>query len=115
MMINWNEGWKVWKEDNAFRLIFSVPEKAIDVDLPYDAVFHQEQSPDSVNMGRTGFLDGGVFHYYKSYYALEEDRDKHLCCILRAYQGSHLYLLMGRSRVKTDTRIHPLMLKSDRS
>ena len=74
MKQKWNDQWKVWKEDNAFRLIFSVPETAKEVDLPYDAVFHQEQRADSVNQGRTGFLDGGVFNYYKQYFAAEEDR-----------------------------------------
>ena len=73
MKQKWNDQWKVWKEDNAFRLIFSVPETAKEVDLPYDAVFHQEQRADSVNQGRTGFLDGGVFNYYKQYFAAEED------------------------------------------
>ena len=74
MKQKWTDQWKVWKEDNAFRLIFSVPETAKEVDLPYDAVFHQEQRADSVNHGRTGFLDGGVFNYYKQYFAAEEDR-----------------------------------------
>lgn len=74
----WNQGWKFWKEENTFRLVFSVPKNAIDVELPYDAVFHQEQNYNSVNMGRTGFLDGGVFNYYKEYYVEENERGKHL-------------------------------------
>jgi beta-galactosidase len=72
----WNRGWKVWKEDNAFRLIFSVPADAKDVDLPYDAVFHEAQKENSVNQGRTGFLDGGVYHYFKEYTPSLEKKGK---------------------------------------
>lgn len=91
MWEKWNDGWRVWKEDNAFRLIFSVPKDALKVDLPYDAAFHQPQNRDSLNAGRTGFLDGGVFNYYKEYYAEPGDRDQ---TIRLRFEG-----VMGRASV----------------
>ena len=87
MVQNWNDEWRVWKEDNAFRLIFSVPDFADKVDLPYDAVFHTQQRKDSVNQGRTGFLDGGVFHYYKELEITEENHSKHLSLMFDGVGG----------------------------
>ncbi len=73
---NWNESWKVWKDKNAFALVFAVPEDAITVDVPYDAVFHTQQDPNCVNAGSVGFLNGGVFNYYKEYNLQPEDVGK---------------------------------------
>ena len=61
----WNEGWKFWKDRNAFELLTVVPKDALTVELPYDALIREEQKEDSVNQGRVGFLDGGVYNYYK--------------------------------------------------
>lgn len=74
--VNWNQGWKVWKDKDAFNLVFSVPEDAKCVDLPYDALFFESQKPDSVNGGRTGHLDGGVYNYYKTFSVPAEDAGK---------------------------------------
>ncbi len=41
--ISFNENWKVWKDLDPFELVFHVPEDAVSVDLPYDAMFHEEQ------------------------------------------------------------------------
>ena len=73
-MEKWNENWLVWKEDNAFRLIDLPPADAKKVDLPYDAAFYQQQDPDSRNEGRTGFINGGTWNFYKEYDAPEEER-----------------------------------------
>ncbi len=70
----WNENWLVWKETNAFRLVSLPPMDALQVDLPYDAAFHQQQDPNSPNEGKTGFLNGGTWHYAKEYYAPESER-----------------------------------------
>ena len=74
--INWNQNWKVWKDKDAFNLVFSVPEDAVCVDLPYDALFFETQKQDSVNGGRTGHLDGGVYNYYKTFQVPREDAGK---------------------------------------
>lgn len=73
-MEKWNQGWTVWKEENPFRLINLPPAQAKKVDLPYDAVFHQMQDPQSPNAGKTGFLNGGTWNYLKEYEAPEAER-----------------------------------------
>ena len=73
-MEKWNENWLVWKEDNAFRLIDLPPADAKKVDLPYDAAFYQRQDPDSRNEGKTGFINGGTWNFYKEYDAPAEER-----------------------------------------
>ena len=60
-----NAGWQVWKDDNPFELIAAVPAQARTVDLPYDAMFREQQTPQSVNGGSNGFLDGGAYKYAK--------------------------------------------------
>ncbi len=72
----WNQGWKVWKDQNAFELIFRIPEDALTVDLPYDALISEKQNPDSVNKGKTGYLDGGVYNFYKELYVDPRDWGK---------------------------------------
>ena len=59
--INFNDGWKVWKDDNPFELVFRVPADAKEAELPYDAMFHEEQKEGAVNGGSTGNIDGGEY------------------------------------------------------
>ena len=42
----WNEGWKFWKDRNAFELLTVVPKDALTVELPYDALIREEQKED---------------------------------------------------------------------
>ena len=74
-----NSDWKVWKDLDPFELVFHVPEEAETVELPYDAMFHEEQRPDSVNGGSTGFLDGGAYKYWKRFFVPEEWKGGHVC------------------------------------
>lgn len=87
--VKWNENWKVWKEENAFSLVFAVPQDAKNVTLPYDALFYQKQNPDSANEGKTGFMDGGTYNYYKEEIFPKED------------QGKDILLLVEGCAVKT--------------
>lgn len=74
--LNWNKGWFVWEEDNAFKLINVVPKCAIEVDLPYDTAIHTPQKPDTINVGKTAFLEGGNYNFAKNYFAPVEDMGK---------------------------------------
>lgn len=78
--INMNSSWKVWKETDAFELVFRVPQHAVVVDLPDDAMFSEKQTEHSVNAGKTGFLDGNTYKYYKT------------CFIPREYEGKNIML-----------------------
>ena len=70
--INFNENWKFWKDNDPFELVSHVPAEALDVTVPHDAMFAEKQTPDSVNGGSTGFLDGGEYKYYKRFFVPEE-------------------------------------------
>lgn len=76
--INFNEGWKVWKDLDPFELVFRVPDDAEDVELPYDAMFHEEQKQGAENGGFTGNIDAGEYKYYKQFYIPEEYRGGHV-------------------------------------
>ena len=72
----WNTGWKVWKDLDPFELVFRVPDDAKEVDLPWDAMFHEKQSAQSVNGGACGHLDGGEYKYSRTLFAEEAWRGK---------------------------------------
>ena len=78
--ISFNKGWKVWKDMDPFELVFRVPDDAQAVELPHDAMFHEEQKQGAANGGYTGNIDAGEYKYYKQFYVPEE------------YQGGHVML-----------------------
>jgi beta-galactosidase len=69
----WNDGWKFWKEGNAFSLVWNVPENARELTLPHDAMLEEAADPESSNGGNTGFRNGGVYVYVKNICPCEED------------------------------------------
>ncbi len=73
-----NDGWKVWKDLDPFELVFRVPDDALEVDLPYDAMFHEEQKQGAVNGGYTGNIDAGEYKYYKRFPVPESYRGGHV-------------------------------------
>ena len=78
--INFNQGWKVWKDLDPFELVFRVPNDAAEVELPYDAMFHEEQKQGALNGGYTGNIDAGEYKYYKKFFVPKE------------YEGGHVLL-----------------------
>lgn len=76
--VKFNEGWKVWKDLDPFELVFRVPDDAKEVNLPYDAMFHEEQKQGAVNGGYTGNIDGAEYKYYKHFFVPEEYRGGHV-------------------------------------
>lgn len=80
--INLNRDWHIYQRDDAFSMVTAVPDDAVLSDIPYDALFHDEQKADSINGGRTGYFDGGVYYYQKDLTIAEEDIGKHM--ILKA-------------------------------
>ncbi len=96
--INFNDGWKVWKDDDPFELVFHVPEDAVETDLPYDAMFHEEQKPQAVNGGSTGNIDGGEYKYYKKFFVPEDLRGGH---VMLQFEGIYRYgsVFVNQSKV----------------
>lgn len=82
--ISFNQGWKVWKDLDPFELVFRVPDDARRVDLPYDAMFHEEQKQGAVNGGHTGNIDAAEYKYFKRFFVPEEYRDGH---VLLQFEG----------------------------
>ena len=70
----WNDDWKFWDEQNAFALVWNVPEHARTVTLPHDAMLERSPRADSPNGNDTGFRDGGNYVYVKQFFAPEEWR-----------------------------------------
>ncbi len=68
MILNkWNDNWKSWKGGDSFSLVWNVPENAVDVTLPHDAMRLEKPYAESPNQGNTGFVDGGVYYYVKKF------------------------------------------------
>lgn len=76
--IKFNEGWKVWKDLDPFELVFRVPDDAVEVELPHDAMFHEEQKQGAQNGGYTGNIDAGEYKYYKKFFVPREYRGGHV-------------------------------------
>lgn len=71
-----NAHWQFWVEKNAFALVWKVPEEAQVVTLPHDAMAQEVAKADSKNKGNTGYRDGGVYNYVKSFLAPKEYQEK---------------------------------------
>ena len=66
--INFNKDWRLFKGNtNSMMTMMSgggpEPEP---VDLPHDAMVHEERTKDTKNAGQTGFYPGGVYTYTKT-------------------------------------------------
>lgn len=72
----WNSAWKFWEEVDAFALVWNIPDQAVEVELPHDAMLLRPARPDSPNGGDTGYRDGGSFVYVKEFFAPEEYREQ---------------------------------------
>ena len=63
--ISLNDNWYVYPRDDAFSLVTAIPDDAVHTSVPYDALWHEGQRPDSVNGGRTSYFDGQVYYYQR--------------------------------------------------
>ena len=62
---DFNQGWLFWKEDGE--------EKEFQrVDLPHDAMIHENRDPNCRNGKTTGYFPGGKYRYEKHFHAPEE-------------------------------------------
>ena len=63
--ISFNDDWYAYSRDNAFSLVTAIPADAVHTSVPYDALWHEGQRPDSANGGRTSYFDGQVYYYQR--------------------------------------------------
>ena len=91
--IRMNTGWKFWAGQDAFALVWNIPEYAADVTLPHDAMMEKPAHIGSPNRGNTGYRDGEIYTYVKELEVPEEYRDKHL---LLKFEG--VYIIKVRDK-----------------
>jgi len=72
------DDWYVYPRDDAFSLVTAIPEDAVHTSVPYDALWHEGQRPDSVNGGRTSYFDGQVYYYQRELALYKEWAGKRL-------------------------------------
>ena len=88
-----NDNWKFWEEKDSFALVWSVPEDAMDVTLPHDAMLIKEKSENSLNGKNTGYRDGGTYTYLKNFRVEKEDIDKTFMLLFEGvYEKSTVYI-----------------------
>ena len=83
---HWNDSWLFWQEKDAFAMVWDIPQNAKPVTLPHDAMLETPARADSFNGGNTGYRDGGVYVYCKSFFAPEELKEQTVCL---KFEGSY--------------------------
>lgn len=74
---NFNRDWKIVKGSNSSMLSMLIGGGDMStVQLPHDAMIHEEQTPDTKNGSQTGFYPGAEYVYLKKLYAPKEWIDK---------------------------------------
>ena len=82
----WNTDWRAWNEKDAFAMVWSVPAEARSVTLPHDAMLERPAHANSPNGGNTGYRDGGVHVYCKTFAAPEDWKEQTVCL---KFEGSY--------------------------
>ena len=71
-----NDNWQLAKGGTSMMSSLQGGLEYENVNLPHDAMVHEERTPDTVNGTQTGYWPGGLYTYTKKVYAPEEWRDK---------------------------------------
>lgn len=88
-----NQNWKFWVDQNAFALVWTVPDSAKDVTLPHDAMLEELPHPESPNQGKAAFRDGKSYTYVTYITPSEEDRQKTLMLKFEGvYMNAKVYI-----------------------
>lgn len=91
---NFNAGWTVEKGSNDSRMnsfLGNVDSKT--VHLPYDAMIHEQRTPDTKNGAQTGFYPGGEYIFQKRFTAPQEWQGKPVFIAFEGvYQTALVYL-----------------------
>lgn len=71
-----NDNWQLAKGGTSMMSSLQGGLEYENVNLPHDAMVHEERTPDTANGTQTGYWPGGLYTYTKKVYAPEEWRDK---------------------------------------
>ena len=89
----WNEQWSFWENQDSFSLAWDVPESAVTVNLPHDAMLLRPAAPDSPGGAAAAHRFGGSYVYCKELFAPLSWQDRTL--ILRfdgVYENASIYV-----------------------
>jgi len=89
----WNDNWKVWEEENAFSLVWDIPQHAQSINLPHDGMIDKRPHMKSKNGCNTGFRDGSNLVYVKNFTAPHHWQDQSIYIKFEGvYMNSLVYL-----------------------
>lgn len=88
----WNDNWLYWKRGDSFALSLDVPESAVEVSLPHDAMIAEPPHAGSPNGGNTGYYDGGVYAYEKRLMVPADGQDTWFLKLEGVYQNAMVYV-----------------------
>ena len=73
----WNADWKFKKGGPSLMgSLMGGADDSMIVQLPHDAMVHEERTPDTANGTQTGYWPGGIYTYEKTLFAPEEWKDR---------------------------------------
>ena len=72
----WNDNWKFTKGSATLLTAMMGGLEYEDVVIPHDAMILEERTPDTENGTQTGYYQGGLYTYVKSFDVPEDWRDK---------------------------------------
>lgn len=73
-----NQNWQFAKGSPSMMDAFMGGPQFEDVNLPHDAMVHEERTPDTANGTQTGYWPGGLYTYVKSLMFLRNGRIRRL-------------------------------------
>lgn len=89
----WNDQWYFWENQDSFALSWDVPQQAVKVDLPHDAMLIRPAAPDSPGGAAAGYRFGGSYVYVKELFAPEQWRDQTVCLRFDGiYENASVYV-----------------------
>lgn len=91
---NFNRNWQVTKGgSNTAAAAFLGTDEVHMVHLPYDAMIHEERTPEVESGAQTGFYPGGEYIYQKSFFVPEEWKEKKVLLEFEGiYQTAMIYV-----------------------
>lgn len=91
--IKWNNGWKFWNYKETSDLDWSIPECAVDVTVPHDAMIEKAPEKDSLNGAAAGYRRSGIYAYSKTFFVPEEKQDRTLLLHFEGvYMNAFIYV-----------------------
>ena len=90
---NFNSDWTLMNDKKSSLGTMTKRCKTIPVQIPHDAMIHEERTPETENQSQTGFYPGGQYVYIKKFYAEKEWEEKTVIIEFEGiYQTAMVYL-----------------------